>query len=56
LLVGDIGGRVYRWKIGNTFNVEAVVQAHSGLVVGLIPLHDGRVCSVGSDGLLKLWE
>lgn len=56
LLTADSGGRVYRWKIGNSFNSEAMVQAHSGTVEGVVALHDGRVCSVAGDGVMKLWE
>jgi WD40 repeat protein len=56
ILIGDSGGRVYRWKIGNTYNVEAMVQAHSTSVEGVVALSDGRVCSVSLDGAIKLWE
>lgn len=56
MITGDSGGRLYRWKIGNAFNVEQIVQANNSEIVGIVCLHDARVVSVGMDGLIKMWE
>lgn len=56
MLVGDSGGRIYRWKIGNVFNVEEIVQGHNSEVIGVHGFQDGRVVSIGMDGIMKLWE
>lgn len=56
MITGDAGGRLYRWKIGNTFNAEEYIQGHNSSVEGVIPLHDGRTCSISNDGIMKLWD
>lgn len=56
MITGDGGGRLYRWKIGNSFNVEECIQGHNSPVEGIVALHDGRVCSISYDGIIKLWD
>ncbi|RYG68268.1 hypothetical protein EON64_05570, partial [archaeon] len=50
-IVGTVDGALYRFL---AHKLESIVQAHNGLVNALASSPDG-ICSVGSDGLVKIW-
>lgn len=52
----DSGGRLYLWRTNNVYSTENVIQAANIEIVGIIPIHDGRVVTIGADGLIKCWD
>ncbi|CAD8187383.1 unnamed protein product [Paramecium pentaurelia] len=56
LFSADLGGRLYQWKLGNVFHVDNVIQSSNNEIIGIIPMHDSRIITIGTDGVIRLWD
>lgn len=42
--------------MGNVFHVDNVIQSSNNEIIGIIPMHDSRVITIGTDGVIRLWD